>query len=70
MLAGVLAYLSTGAASVVAFFITLFGSGTGIVWDGTALSDSGELLLMAALFGLAFTAINFAISLIPFVGKR
>ncbi len=69
MLTGILAYLSTGIVGIISFFGTVFGSATGIIWDGTALTDTGELLLMGALVGLGLFAINFAIRLIPFVKK-
>jgi hypothetical protein len=45
------------------------GGGVGIIWDGTALTDAGELLLMSSLVGLGLFAINFAVRLIPFVKR-
>jgi calcineurin-like phosphoesterase len=69
MLTAIFSYLSTGFTAVIGLFTNVMGGGVGIIWDGTALTDAGELLLMSSLVGLGLFAINFAVRLIPFVKR-
>jgi hypothetical protein len=49
----------------------VFALGIGFFWDslGAKLTETGELVLMAALIGLGLTAISWAFKLIPFVKR-
>ena len=72
MFASSLAFLTTNVAIAFTFIGDLLSGGITLIYDGTALTDLGELVLLTSLIGLGLWGLNFVISMIPFtkMGKR
>ena len=72
MFSVILTFLSTNVTAAFGFIEDILTGGIALIYDGTALTDLGELVLLTALIGLALWGLNFVISMIPFthMGKR
>lgn len=68
----ILTFLETGVTAAFTFIGNLLSGGITLIYDGTALTDLGELVLLTSLIGLGLWGLNFVISMIPFtrMGKR
>lgn len=68
----ILTFLSTNVTAAFTFIGGILEGGITLIYDGTVLTDLGQLVLLTALIGLALWGLNFVISMIPFtrMGKR
>ena len=72
MFSAILTFLTTNVATAFTFIGDLLEGGITLIYDGTALTQLGQLVLLTALIGLGLWGLNFVISMIPFthMGKR
>jgi len=72
MFASILTFLTTNVTTAFTFIGDLLSGGITLIYDGTALTDLGQLVLLTSLIGLGLWGLNFVISMIPFtsMGKR
>jgi len=72
MFASILAFLTTNVSTAFTFIGDLLSGGITLIYDGTALTELGQLVLLTSLIGLGLWGLNFVISMIPFtsMGKR
>ena len=68
MFSAILTYIGNGITDVFTLFGSVFSGGIALFWDGTALTDLGEIMLLGAIVGLVLMGIKFIRSMIPFVG--
>lgn len=62
----ILTFLTTNVPLFFAFLTDLMSGAVGLIYDGTALTDFGELVLLGAIVGLGYFALRWILSLIPF----
>ena len=67
MFDGILSFLTDTIGSVFTFFGNVFTGGIGLFWDGTVVTELGELMLLGAAVGLVLFGIRFVRSMIPFI---
>jgi hypothetical protein len=72
MFASIPAFLTTNVSTAFTFIGGLLSGGITLIYDGTALTELGQLVLLTSLIGLGLWGLNFVISMIPFtsMGKR
>lgn len=72
MFQAILTFLETNVAHAFAFIGNLLSGGIELIYDGTALTELGMLVLYTSLIGLGLWGLNFVIKMLPFtsMGKR
>ena len=72
MFAVITAFLTTNVATAFTFIGTILTGGISLIYDGTALTDLGELWFLTALIGLGLWGLNYVRDMIPFtrMGKH
>lgn len=67
MFTGIITFLETNLTDVFDLFLAVLSGGISIIWNGTALTSAGELVLLSAVVGLAMFGLRWIRSIIPFV---
>ncbi|MFW6046906.1 MAG: hypothetical protein ACOCP4_03860 [Candidatus Woesearchaeota archaeon] len=67
MLQAILDFIGDGIGGVMDLFGDAMTGFVALVYDGSAITELGELLLMGAVVGMALFGIRFVRSMIPFV---
>lgn len=66
MFAVIMTWLSTNFPTMSAFIGSVVDGGIGLVYNGTALTQLGELIFFGSLVGIGWFALSYVIRLIPF----
>jgi len=66
MFAVIMTFLTTNIPTFFTFLTGLMSGAVGLIYDGTILTDFGELVLLGAIVGLGYFALRWILSLIPF----
>ena len=67
MFSAIMTFLTTNFPTFMTFLGDVLGGGIGLIYDGTSLTDAGEVMLLASIVGLGLFALRWIRSMIPFV---
>lgn len=67
MFAVIMTFLTTNIPLFLAVLGDVLDGGIGLIYDGAALTDAGEIMLLGSVVGLGMFSLRFVRSLIPFI---
>ena len=67
MFAAIMTFLTTNFPTFITFLGGVLDGGIDLIYTGSALTDTGEMLLLGSIVGLGMFALRFVRSLIPFI---